>query len=426
MFNRIAFFNKSLTKYQTIFKRYNHSNIHPKILKKIDDITKNIINKDNGSNIDLKHGSSSYDRSEIKQSTKLYNLYNTYNQMKQEKEELISLMELEDGNQDGDKELILEAKKEIEELDIKFDNVKKQINTVYLLIEKYVTEDQLPENLPKGCIIEIRPGVGGSEATIFTKDLFNMYTQLCNKKQWKYDIISAVNDENTATGMSEAIIEVNPVDGMETEDESAAACYNYLRHETGVHRVQRVPETESKGRMHTSTSSVLVLPLHDKETKDAKAGILELTKSKDVRIEVMRSSGKGGQHVNTTNSAVKLTHEPTGITVYIQTERQQHRNKAKAFQLLYTRLKDQEEQASHNSEQSMRKSKVGNVDRSNKIRSYNYQSSRVSDHRLQQSVWQCNDLNGFISTDNINKWDELISSLEEEEFNLKLKAALNS
>ncbi|XBW35112.1 hypothetical protein QEN19_000674 [Hanseniaspora menglaensis] len=423
MIYRSFILNKRLLLSNTVIKRFNHDDIliHPRILQKIELITKNFINKEISPEIN--QNSLSQYNNDIKQGTKLYNLFNRFNELKEEKKELVSLLELEKGNPEGDKELMAEAETELDQFNFEFSKIKKQIETTYLLTEKYLTEDDLPENLPLGCILEIRPGVGGSEASIFTKDLFNMYIQLCNKKDWNYNIISAINDESTATGMSEAIIEINPIDSL---GDGNIGCYNYLRHETGVHRVQRVPETESKGRMHTSTSSVLVLPLHDKETENAKAAILELSKSKDVRIEVMRSSGKGGQHVNTTNSAVKLTHEPTGITVYIQTERQQHKNKAKAFQLLYTRLKDQKDQASHNTEQNMRKHKVGNVDRSNKIRSYNYQSSRVSDHRLQQSVWQSNDLDGFINADNINKWDELIICLDEEEFNSTLKAALNT
>lgn len=422
MFSKYVRLNSGILRSVNALIRPSHRQygIEPKILEKIDYITKNIINKENISSGDSNHGTPTHYNNEIKQYTKLYHLYSKFNKMKDEKQELISLVELENDNGAGDRELIMEAEKELKDFDAAFESINKQINTTYLLTEKYLTEEDLPENLPKGCIIEIRPGVGGSEASIFCKDLFNMYIQLCNKKEWNYTIISAVNDESTASGMTEAIIEVKP------GEEETGGCYNFLRYETGVHRVQRVPETESKGRMHTSTSSVLVLPLHDKETEDSKAAIKELSKSKDVRIEVMRSSGKGGQHVNTTNSAVKLTHEPTGITVYIQTERQQHKNKAKAFQLLYARLKDQKDQASHNSEQNMRKSKVGNVDRSNKIRSYNFQSSRVSDHRLQQHEWQCNDLDGFINADNMNKWDELIVSLEEDEFKSRLKAALSS
>ncbi|KAF0266813.1 hypothetical protein FOG48_03997 [Hanseniaspora uvarum] len=368
--------------------------------------------------------------SELKSEQKLLSLYNKYLHIVEERKELLNMIDTEKKENDISeiKEFLSECEFELTEYEDKLKGLKQEIETEYLLLKKFITESELLENLSDGCIIEIRPGVGGSESNIFAKDLFSMYLRLCQVKKWNYEIMNVVNDD-TGMGIDEAIIEVKPNfnDGEDTTnmfDENK--CYSYLQFETGVHRVQRIPLTESKGRVHTSTASVLVLPMSEKVTEDAKKEIDELKKSKDVRIEVMRASGKGGQHVNTTNSAVRLTHEPTGTTVYIQSERQQHRNKEKAYQILHTRMKNKKDEEERNKNLTMRKSKVSKVDRSFKIRTYNYPTNMIYDHRLQEFKWQCSVLEKFMKVSAENKWDELVNNLYKENHSKLMKEVLEN
>lgn len=368
--------------------------------------------------------------SELKSEQKLLSLYNKYLHIVEERKELLNMIDTEKKENDISeiKEFLSECEFELTEYEDKLKGLKQEIETEYLLLKKFITENELLENLSDGCIIEIRPGVGGSESNIFAKDLFSMYSRLCQVKKWNYEIMNMVNDD-TGMGIDEAIIEVKPNfnDGEDTTnmfDENK--CYSYLQFETGVHRVQRIPLTESKGRVHTSTASVLVLPMSEKVTEDAKKEIDELKKSKDVRIEVMRASGKGGQHVNTTNSAVRLTHEPTGTTVYIQSERQQHRNKEKAYQILHTRIKNKKDEEERNKNLTMRKSKVSKVDRSFKIRTYNYPTNMIYDHRLQEFKWQCSVLEKFMKVSAENKWDELVNNLYKENHSKLMKEVLEN
>lgn len=368
--------------------------------------------------------------SELKSEQKLLSLYNKYLHIVEERKELLNMIDTEKKENDISeiKEFLSECEFELTEYEDKLKGLKQEIETEYLLLKKFITESELLENLSDGCIIEIRPGVGGSESNIFAKDLFSMYSRLCQVKKWNYEIMNVVNDD-TGMGIDEAIIEVKPNfnDGEDTTnmfDENK--CYSYLQFETGVHRVQRIPLTESKGRVHTSTASVLVLPMSEKVTEDAKKEIDELKKSKDVRIEVMRASGKGGQHVNTTNSAVRLTHEPTGTTVYIQSERQQHRNKEKAYQILHTRIKNKKDEEERNKNLTMRKSKVSKVDRSFKIRTYNYPTNMIYDHRLQEFKWQCSVLEKFMKVSAENKWDELVNNLYKENHSKLMKEVLEN
>lgn len=368
--------------------------------------------------------------SELKSEQKLLSLYNKYLHIVEERKELLNMIDTEKKENDISeiKEFLSECEFELTEYEDKLKGLKQEIETEYLLLKKFITESELLENLSDGCIIEIRPGVGGSESNIFAKDLFSMYSRLCQVKKWNYEIMNMVNDD-TGMGIDEAIIEVKPNfnDGEDTTnmfDENK--CYSYLQFETGVHRVQRIPLTESKGRVHTSTASVLVLPMSEKVTEDAKKEIDELKKSKDVRIEVMRASGKGGQHVNTTNSAVRLTHEPTGTTVYIQSERQQHRNKEKAYQILHTRIKNKKDEEERNKNLTMRKSKVSKVDRSFKIRTYNYPTNMIYDHRLQEFKWQCSVLEKFMKVSAENKWDELVNNLYKENHSKLMKEVLEN
>ncbi|SJL82305.1 peptide chain release factor 1 [Vibrio palustris] len=247
------------------------------------------------------------------------------------------------------------------------------------LIEKLAADLEvllLPKdpNDDRNCFLEIRAGAGGDEAGIFAGDLFRMYSRFAEKKGWKIEVMSASEAEHG--GYKEMIAKV-----------AGEGVYGVLKFESGGHRVQRVPETESQGRVHTSACTVAVMPeIPEAEVPELRTG--------DLRIDTFRSSGAGGQHVNTTDSAIRITHLPTGIVVECQDERSQHKNKAKAMAVLAARIAKAEEEKRAAEISDTRRDLLGSGDRSDRIRTYNYPQGRVSDHRINLTVYRLNEVMG--------------------------------
>lgn len=279
--------------------------------------------------------------------------YKQYKQAKQDVEDSLTLLDEESDEEMKElaKEELADAKKRIEELEQELK---------ILLLPKDPNDE-------KNVIVEIRAGAGGDEAALFASELYRMYVHYAESQHWKTEMINV--SESGIGGMKE-------VEFMIT----GHGAYSKLKYESGVHRVQRVPETESGGRIHTSTATVAIMP--EAEEFDV------VIDDKDIRIDVMRASGNGGQCVNTTDSAVRLTHIPTGIVIYSQTEKSQIQNKAKAFALLRTKLFDLEQQKAHDAEAELRKSQIGTGDRSEKIRTYNFPQGRVTDHRINLTLYK--------------------------------------
>ena len=286
--------------------------------------------------------------------TPLVEAYKEYRQSKQDIEDSLAMLEEESDEDMREmlKEELSDAKKRVEQLE----NEMK-----ILLLPKDPNDD-------KNVIVEIRAGAGGDEAALFAAEIYRMYVHYAESQRWKVELNSV--DEIGIGGMKEVTFMI-----------IGQGAYSKMQHESGVHRVQRVPETESGGRIHTSTISVAVMPEVDED-------IDIVIEDKDVRIDVMRASGNGGQCVNTTDSAVRLTHYPTGIVIYSQTEKSQLQNKEKAFNLLKAKLYDLEQQQRHDAEAEMRKSQIGTGDRSEKIRTYNFPQGRVTDHRINLTLYK--------------------------------------
>ena len=284
----------------------------------------------------------------------------------------------------ADKEMILLAKKELAEL-ISNKDINENKIKIFLLPKD--------EDDKKNAIVEIRAGTGGLEATLFCSDLFKMYEKVCAKKKWKMEIINI--SKSDAGGFKEIIFNV-----------LGNNIYSYLKYESGVHRVQRVPETETQGRVHTSAATVAVLP----EVEDIDIKI----KDSDLRIDVFRAGGPGGQSVNTTDSAVRITHLPSGVVVSQQDEKSQHKNKAKALKILRARVYESEKRKKDKERSQDRKSQIGSGDRSERIRTYNFPQGRVTDHRINLTLHKLEEfLSGEIH-------EEMNESLRLKEQNLKL------
>ena len=275
----------------------------------------------------------------------------------------------------ADKELIKMA--EIELNNLKLENKKNEKKLRLFLLPK-------DEADKKNAIIEIRAGTGGLEASLFASDLFKMYEKISNKKKWTVELISISKSE--AGGLKEVIASIK-----------GSNIYSTLKYESGVHRVQRVPDTETQGRVHTSAATVAVLP----EVEEVDLKINET----DLRVDVFRAGGPGGQSVNTTDSAVRITHIPTGISVSQQDEKSQHKNKSKGMKILRSRLYELERSRLEKERSKDRKSKIGTGDRSERIRTYNFPQGRVTDHRINLTLHK---LEEFLDGEN---FDEMIEAL---------------
>ena len=346
----------------------------------------NIINKYNEIENSL-NNQTGYDSDKLiklnKEYAELKPIVNTINIYKKDKNDIDELTKLLDDKDTSIKQMaeeeLIEKKKSIDFLEDKL---------MRLLIPK-------DENDKKNSILEIRAGTGGDEASLFAADLFSMYQKYADVNEWKFEVLSL--SETGLKGIKEVVCNI-----------SGYNVFSKLKFESGVHRVQRIPTTESSGRVHTSAATVAVLP----EAEEVDISLEE----KDLRIDVFRSSGPGGQSVNTTDSAVRITHIPTGIVVSQQDEKSQHKNKAKAMKILRSRILDNEIQEKNKQRSQERKNQVGSGDRSERIRTYNFPQGRVSDHRINLTLYNLDEIlegnlneliNPLIADEETNKLVEL-------------------
>lgn len=307
----------------------------------------------------------------IKEMGEMEPIVKKYTEYKKAKQDLAEAKEM---LEDGDEEMRELAKMEIGDLEETISDAEEELKV--LLLPKDPNDE-------KNVILEIRAGTGGEEAALFGADLLRMYTRYAERNRWKTELMDM--SETGIGGVKEAVMLIK-----------GKGAYSRLKFESGAHRVQRVPETESSGRVHTSAATVAVLP----EVDDVEVDL----DPNDVRVDVYRASGNGGQCVNTTDSAVRLTHEPTGLVVTCQDEKSQIKNKDKAFKVLKARLYDLEMQKQQDEIAGQRKSQVGSGDRSERIRTYNFPQGRVSDHRIGLTLYK---LDSFLDGD----LDEIIDGL---------------
>lgn len=304
-----------------------------------------------------------------------------YLNFESEKQDLVNIVQ----DKTNDQEMINLAQQDLNEL---IKNKEKYENDLKVFLLPKDDDDD------KNAIVEIRAGTGGLEASLFCADLFKMYEKVCSKKKWQLEIINI--SKSDADGFKEVIFSVSGND-----------IYSYLKYESGVHRVQRIPETETQGRVHTSAATVAVLP----EAEEVDVEI----KESDLRIDVFRAGGPGGQSVNTTDSAVRITHIPSGVVVSQQDEKSQHKNKAKALKILRSRVYEAEKRKKDQERSSNRRNQIGTGDRSERIRTYNFPQGRVTDHRINLTLHKLTEfLSGEIH-------EEMNQELRLKEQNLKLE-----
>ncbi|MFO8057042.1 MAG: peptide chain release factor 1 [bacterium] len=320
------------------------------------------------------------EHSELKEIIEAHERLKSLEQQIQDNEEL---------GRTGDAEIARLAREELSELYGEREELRGEIRSLL------VPRDPMEK---KNVILEIRAGTGGEEATLFARELFEMYLRYAEKQGWKMESLSVSHSEQG--GIKEVIALIK-----------GGEVYRYLQYESGVHRVQRVPVTESQGRIHTSAVTVAVLP----EAEDVDVEVNE----DELKVDVFRSQGAGGQHVNTTDSAVRITHLPTSTVVVCQDERSQHKNRAKAMKILKSRLLEVERERQHRERAELRKSMVRSGDRSEKIRTYNFPQGRITDHRIKLSLYK---LERVMQ----GELDEIIDSLIRHDTDLKLEAAAES